>query len=97
MRSKDKAMRERPPRTRMKPLLRPFRLLSQDYHNLRSRYISDWTLLNQQIVASAVFVFFTNLLPGITFASDLYVFTGKSWGTVEVVFSTGLSGVVFAV
>ncbi|KAI9727749.1 MAG: hypothetical protein M1834_007988 [Cirrosporium novae-zelandiae] len=52
------------------PLLHPFRLLRQDLQNLRQRYISDWTTFNQQIVASAVFVFFTNLLPGITFASD---------------------------
>lgn len=48
------------------------------------------------IVASAVYVFFTNLLPGITFASDLDVQTGKSWGTIEVVLSTGLCGVIFA-
>ena len=76
--------------------LRPFRLLRQDLRNLRSRYISDWTVFNQLIVASAVYVFFTNLLPGITFASDLYVLTGKSWGTIEVVFSTGLCGVIFS-
>lgn len=76
--------------------LRPFRLLRQDINNLRSRYLSDWTVFNQLIVASAVYVFFTNLLPGITFASDLYVLTGKSWGTIEVVFSTGLCGVIFS-
>ena len=76
--------------------LRPFRLLRQDLYNLRGRYVSDWTLFNQLIVASAVYVFFTNLLPGITFASDLYVLTGKSWGTIEVVFSTGLCGVIFS-
>ena len=76
--------------------LRPFRLLRQDLQNLRTRYISDWTVFNQLIVASAVYVFFTNLLPGITFASDLYVLTGKSWGTIEVVFSTGLCGVIFS-
>ena len=74
----------------------PFRLVCQDLRNLRSRYVSDWTVFNQLIVASAVYVFFTNLLPGITFASDLYVLTGKSWGTVEVVFSTGLCGVIFS-
>jgi len=74
----------------------PFRLLRQDYQNLRIRYISDWRLFNQLIFASAVYVFFTNLLPGITFASDLYVLTGKSWGTIEVVFSTGLCGVIFS-
>ncbi|KAL8790115.1 MAG: hypothetical protein Q9213_000817 [Squamulea squamosa] len=76
--------------------LQPGRLLKQDIKTLRQRYISDWTLFNQLIVASAVYVFFTNLLPGITFASDLYVLTGKQWGTIEVVFSTGLCGVIFA-
>jgi len=81
---------------RFPQILRPFRLLRQDLHNLRSRYVSDWTVFNQLIIASAVYVFFTNLLPGITFASELYVLTGKSWGTVEVVFSTGLCGVIFS-
>ncbi|PLB45878.1 hypothetical protein P170DRAFT_512490 [Aspergillus steynii IBT 23096] len=76
--------------------LRPFRLVKQDIVNLRRRYVSDWTLFNQLVFASAVYVFFTNLLPGITFASDLYVLTGKSWGTIEVVFSTGLCGIVFS-
>ncbi len=77
-------------------LLEPFRLLRQDFGNLRGRYVSDWTLFNQLVLASAVYVFFTNILPGITFASDLYVLTGKSWGTIEVVFSTGLCGIIFA-
>lgn len=76
--------------------LRPFRLVKQDIVNLRRRWLSDWTVFNQLIIASAVYVFFTNLLPGITFASDLYVLTGKSWGTIEVVFSTGLCGVIFS-
>ena len=76
--------------------LRPLRLIRQDLHNLRRRYPSDWTLFNQLVLASAVYVFFTNLLPGITFASDLYVLTGQNWGTVEVVFSTGLCGLLFS-
>ncbi|CAJ0547846.1 Ff.00g046000.m01.CDS01 [Fusarium sp. VM40] len=76
--------------------LRPFRLLKQDVVNLKSRYASDWQVFNQQIIASAVYIFFTNLLPGITFASDLYTLTGKSWGTIEVVFSTGLCGLIFS-
>ena len=76
--------------------LEPFRLLRQDVVNLPKRYVSDWTTFNQLIFASAVYVFFTNLLPGITFASDLYVLTGQSWGTIEVVFSTGLCGVIFS-
>ncbi|KAI5207067.1 hypothetical protein E4T39_02132 [Aureobasidium subglaciale] len=77
-------------------LLRPFRLLQEDVKNISSRYVSDWTVFNQLIFASAVYVFFTNLLPGITFASDLYVQTGQNWGTIEVVFSTGLSGIIFS-
>ena len=76
--------------------LRPFRLLRQDFRSLRRRYTSDWTVFNQLIFASAVYVFFTNLLPGITFASDLYVLTGSNWGTIEVVFSTGMCGIIFA-
>ncbi|KAK4181771.1 putative transporter [Triangularia setosa] len=76
--------------------LEPFRLLRHDAHSLRRRWVSDWTVFNQLVIASAVYVFFTNILPGITFASDLYVLTGRSWGTVEVVFSTGLCGVIFA-
>ena len=76
--------------------LRPFRLLKQDLGNLKVRYLSDWTVFNQQVVASAIYIFFTNILPGITFASDLYSLTGQSWGTIEIVFSTGLCGVIFA-
>jgi hypothetical protein len=76
--------------------IRPFRLLRVDLQNLGRRYVSDWTTFNQLIFASSVYVFFTNLLPGITFASDLYVLTGQNWGTIEVVFSTGLCGVIFA-
>jgi hypothetical protein len=76
--------------------LRPGRLLQQDLANFTHRWPTDWKPFNQLILASAVYVFFTNLLPGITFASDLYVLTGKSWGTIEVVFSTGLCGLIFS-
>lgn len=81
---------------RLPPLLRPFRLLRADLYNLRQRYVSDWTTFNQLVFASAVYLFFTNVLPGITFASDLYVLTGRSWGCIEVVMSTGLCGCIFA-
>ncbi|KAF2836759.1 hypothetical protein M501DRAFT_1025814 [Patellaria atrata CBS 101060] len=77
--------------------LRPFRLLKQDRKNLSKRYVSDWKVFNQLIFASAVYVLFTNLLPGITFANDLYALTGKNWGTIEVVFSTGLCGIIFSI
>jgi len=76
--------------------LKPFRLLWQDVKNVKTRYPSDWATFNQLVFASAVYVFFTNLLPGLTFASDLYVQTNQSWGTIEVVFSTGLCGIIFS-
>jgi hypothetical protein len=76
--------------------LRPFRLLKQDIRNIRTRYISDWTTFNQLVFANAVYIFFTNILPGLTFASDLYVSTGMTWGTIEVMFSTGLCGIIFS-
>jgi hypothetical protein len=53
-------------------------------------------VFNQLVLASAVYVFFTNLLPGVTFANDLFQRTGQSWGTVEIVFGTGLCGILFS-
>ncbi|RPB20202.1 hypothetical protein L211DRAFT_792526 [Terfezia boudieri ATCC MYA-4762] len=76
-------------------ILRPFRLLRSDLRGRTKLYHTDW-FFNQLILASAVYVFFTNLLPGITFASDLYHLTGENYGTIEVVFSTGLCGIIFA-
>src|SRR4051794_28468747 len=36
--------------------LNPFRLLRQDVRNIRKRYMSDWTLFNQLVFASAVYM-----------------------------------------
>lgn len=75
--------------------LRPFRLLREDAQAYAARFKTDW-FFNQLILASAVYVFFTNLLPGITFSSDLYVRTAQHYGTIEVVLSTGVCGLIFA-
>jgi len=75
--------------------LRPFRLMKSEVKARFSIYLTDWHF-NQLIFASAVFVFFTNLLPGITFASDLNALTGHNYGTIEVIFSTGLCGIIFS-
>ncbi|KAK6359902.1 hypothetical protein TWF696_001029 [Orbilia brochopaga] len=75
--------------------LRPFRLLKREVKARSAIYLTDWHF-NQLVFASAVFLFFTNLLPGITFASDLNALTGSNYGTIEVVFSTGLCGIIFA-
>ncbi|EPS37828.1 hypothetical protein H072_8499 [Dactylellina haptotyla CBS 200.50] len=76
-------------------LLRPFRLMKKEFRARVAIYHTDWHF-NQLILASAIFLFFTNLLPGITFASDLDALTGSNYGTIEVVFSTGLCGIIFA-
>ncbi|KAF3935987.1 hypothetical protein ABW20_dc0104563 [Dactylellina cionopaga] len=76
-------------------ILRPFRLMKKEFKARSAIYHTDWHF-NQLILASAVFLFFTNLLPGITFASDLDALTGSNYGTIEVVFSTGICGVIFA-
>ncbi|KAL4925151.1 HCO3 transporter family-domain-containing protein [Aspergillus undulatus] len=77
--------------------LRPFRLFKQDILNIHRCYATDWFIFNQLIFASAVYVFLTNLLPGITFASDLYNLTGKICGAIEVMLITGLCGVIFSI
>ncbi|CAK1364863.1 unnamed protein product [Cercospora beticola] len=76
--------------------LRPARLLQQDVKQYLQRWPTDWSIFNQLVLASAVYVFFTNLLPGITFASDLFQRTGQNWGTIEIVFGTGLCGIIFS-
>ncbi|KAF7190278.1 putative transporter [Pseudocercospora fuligena] len=76
--------------------LRPFRLLRQDVAKFFQRWPSDWTIFNSVVLASSVFIFFTNLLPGITFASELYALTGQNWGTVEIILSTGLCNITFS-
>ncbi|SMQ48587.1 unnamed protein product [Zymoseptoria tritici ST99CH_3D7] len=83
------------PFTRRDGALRPFRLFFADLTILSRRYLSDWTVFNQVVLASGIFIFFTNLLPGITFASDLYDLTGSNWGTIEIVLSMGICNAVF--
>lgn len=43
--------------------LAPFRLLDGELRSLRRGYRSDWTVFNQLVLASAVYVLSTNILP----------------------------------
>lgn len=69
------------------------------YNDLRQRlpyYKSDFTdAYNYRVIPSVVFIFFTNLLPAIAFAQDMFDKTDNAYGVNEVLMSSALAGVVF--
>lgn len=69
------------------------------YNDLRSRgpyYYSDFTdAFNYRVVPSVIFIFFTNLLPAIAFAQDMFDRTDNAYGVNEVLMSSAIAGVVF--
>ncbi|GMM35990.1 Bor1 protein [Saccharomycopsis crataegensis] len=50
---------------------------------------------NYRVIPSVVYIFFTNILPAIAFAQDMFDNTNNSYGVNEVLFSSALAGVVF--
>lgn len=68
-------------------------------NDLRSRgpyYWSDFKdAYNYRVIPSVVFIFFTNLLPAIAFAQDMFDRTDNSYGVNEVLMSSAMAGVVF--
>ena len=69
------------------------------YNDIRSRlhyYKSDFTdAWNYRIIPATVFIFFTNLLPAIAFAQDMFDKTEDLYGVNEVLLSSAIAGVVF--
>lgn len=69
------------------------------YHDFRTRipyYKSDFVdAYNYRVIPSTVFIFFTNLLPAIAFAQDMFDATNNSYGLNEVLISTAVGGVAF--
>ncbi|ABN65861.2 anion exchange family protein [Scheffersomyces stipitis CBS 6054] len=69
------------------------------YNDIKSRlpyYKSDFAdAFNYRVVPSTTFVFFTNLLPAIAFAQDMFDKTNSAYGVNEVLLSTAIAGVVF--
>jgi hypothetical protein len=51
----------------------------------------------KRVLASSVFMVFASLAPAITFAAFLNTSTNKQYGTIEVLLSTAVSGLIFAV
>ncbi|KAM9908476.1 hypothetical protein OXX79_000324, partial [Metschnikowia pulcherrima] len=77
----------------------PRRLGRGIYNDLRKRlpyYSSDFKdAYNYRVIPSVVYIFFTNLLPAIAFAQDMFDRTNNSYGVNEVLMSSALAGVVF--
>lgn len=69
------------------------------YNDLRSRlpyYKSDFTdAFNYRVIPSTTYIFFTNLLPAIAFAQDMFDQTNNLYGVNEVLMSSAMAGVVF--
>lgn len=69
------------------------------YNDIRARlpyYSSDFSgAYNYRVVPSVIFIFFTNLLPAIAFAQDMFDRTDNSYGVNEVLMSSAIGGVVF--
>ena len=59
-------------------------------------YKSDFTdAWNYRVVPSTTYIFFTNLLPAIAFAQDMFDKTENSYGVNEVLMSLAFAGVAF--
>lgn len=69
------------------------------YNDIRSRlpyYISDFRdAYNYRVIPSLTYIFFTNLLPAIAFAQDMFDKTNNLYGVNEVLMSSALAGVAF--
>lgn len=59
-------------------------------------YLSDFTdAYNYRVIPSIVYIFFTNLLPAIAFAQDMFDRTSNLYGVNEVLMSSAMAGLVF--
>lgn len=69
------------------------------YNDIKTRlpyYRSDFTDgWNYRVVPSTTFIFFTNLLPAIAFAQDMFDKTNNLYGVNEVLMSSAFAGVTF--
>lgn len=70
------------------------------YNDIKNRvipyYVSDFKdAWNYRVIPSTVFIFFTNLLPAIAFAQDMFDNTDDLYGLNEVLMSSAMAGVVF--
>lgn len=70
--------------------------ISRDIRANVPYYYSDWKDgINYRVIPSTIYMYFTNLLPAIAFAQDMFDRTGNSYGTNEVLLASALGGIVF--
>ncbi len=66
-------------------------------------YLDDWTQTFQsqgnffKVLAATVFIFFTSVAPAVTFASFLTTNTNGQYGTIDVLISTGVNGLLYSI
>ncbi|KAG7835703.1 hypothetical protein KL942_005069 [Ogataea angusta] len=70
------------------------------YTDIKTRlipyYVSDITDgFTYRVIPAAVYIFFTNLLPAMAFAQDMYDHANRSYGTNEVLLSSAMAGIIF--
>lgn len=74
----------------------PFSGMIKDIRGRLPYYLSDWTdAWNYRVVPSTVFMYFSNLLPAIAFAQDMFDRTDNAYGVNEVLLSSAIGGIVF--
>lgn len=67
-----------------------------DLRNRSPHYLADFKdAYNYRVIPSVVFIFFTNLLPALAFAQDMFDRTDNAYGVNEVLLSSAIAGVVF--
>ena len=89
-----------PAKTRRCPV--PFKDMLDDLKRRKPHYLSDWKdSFHPKILSSSLFMFFTSIAPAITFAAVMDTNTREDGvaqiGPVEVIFSTALTGCIFAI
>lgn len=65
-------------------------------HRLIPFYLSSITdAFTYRTIPATVYIFFTNLLPAIAFAQDMFDHTANSYGVNEVLLASAMGGIVF--
>lgn len=72
------------------------------YNDIRKRllkyYVSDIKDgLTYRTIPSTIYIFFTNLLPAIAFAQDMFDHTNNSYGVNEILLASAMGGIVFGI
>ncbi|ANB13179.1 Bor1p [Sugiyamaella lignohabitans] len=74
----------------------PFKGIIHDIKGRLPYYLSDWTDgWNYRVIPSITYMYFTNILPAIAFAQDMFDKTNNSYGVNEVLLASAMGGIVF--